>query len=179
MLFLNTRERFGLVTIFLHWLMAILLIGMVMLGLYMTRVAISLWKLKLYGWHKEWGMLILMLVIVRLTWRLRNSLPSLAELPRWEEFAARFVHGLFYFFMFALPITGWLVTSASGLPVSFFGLFVFPNITSNSEAQRVLFSTVHTWLSYGLIATFCLHVGAALKHYFINRDAVMRRMLWP
>lgn len=173
----NSEERFGIVSILLHWLIALLLIGLVTLGLYMTWIPISATKLKLYGWHKEFGILALMLVIVRITWRLSNSNPSLAKLPTWEKIAARTVHWLFYVFMFALPISGWLITSAAGLPVSFFGLFLLPNLVAADETLRSLFEEIHEWLGYGLIATFCLHVSAALKHHFINKDDILRRMI--
>lgn len=175
----NTNARFGIVAIFFHWLMAFLLIGLVALGLYMKRVPVSVEKLQYYGWHKEFGILVLMLVIVRLTWRLANATPSLIELPWWEKYPAQVVHYLFYIFMFALPITGWLMTSAAGLPVSFFGLFALPNFVAPDDHLRHLLAQVHKWLAYGLIATFCLHVVASLKHHFINQDNILRRMLWP
>ncbi|OAI49156.1 cytochrome B [Gammaproteobacteria bacterium SCGC AG-212-F23] len=179
MLMRNTQDRFGFVAIFLHWLMAIVLIGLVILGLYMTRIPISLDKLKLFGWHKEWGILALMLVIVRLAWRLLNTTPTLNELPWWEKIGARAAHWAFYFFMLAIPISGWLMTSAAGLPASFFGWFVLPDLVTPSEQNRILFAVTHKWLAYGLIATFCVHVAAALKHYVINKDEILQRMLWP
>lgn len=178
-IFKNTGNRFGLIAIFLHWLMAVMMLGLVGLGLYMTRIPVSVQKLKFYGWHKEWGMLVLMLVIVRLAWRLRNQLPSLENLPRWEEIAARTVHWLFYFFMFSLPLTGWLITSSANLPVSVFGWFVLPNLIMPSEHNRIIFTEIHMWLSYALIVVFCMHTSAALKHYFINKDKILQRMLWP
>src|SRR3989338_7569639 len=179
MIFKNTKNRFGVITIMLHWLMAAMMVGLTIIGLWMVRIPVSLQKLQFYGWHKEWGMLVLMLVIVRLAWRMRNITPALDAIPKWEELAARAVHWAFYFFMFALPITGWLITSSADLPVSFFGLFAFPNLISGNEANRLLFSKIHEWLGYALIATFCMHTGAALKHHFINKDNIMRRMLWP
>src|SRR5579872_2280474 len=130
----NSQNRFGIVTILLHWIMAILIIGLLAVGIYMTRIPVSLTKLKLYGWHKEYGLLVLMLAIVRITWRFINVNPELSSLARWEMLAARAVHWAFYFFMFAMPITGWLITSAAGLPASFFDLFVLPNLVAPSEA---------------------------------------------
>jgi len=173
---LNTENRFGLMAIFLHWLMAILLIGLLILGLYMVSLPISHEKLKLYGWHKEYGFLALALAIFRLLWRLTNITPRLS-LPLWEKLAARSVHWAFYFFMFAMPLTGWLITSAAGLPASFFGWFVLPNLISPDEASRVLFQEMHRWIGYGLIATIVLHASAAFKHHFINKDDILRRML--
>lgn len=173
----NTENQYGIITILLHWVMAILLIGMVVLGLYMTALPVSLLKLKLYGWHKQFGILVLMLVMLRIVWRIANISPSLAALPWWESFAARSVHWAFYGFMLALPITGWLMTSAAGLAPSFFGLFVLPDLIAPNEGHRLLLAKIHQWLAYGLIATFCAHVGAALKHEFIDKDGIMRRML--
>jgi len=177
MLFKNTRERFGIVTIFIHWVMALLLIVLTIIGLYMVNIPISAQKLKLFGWHKELGLLALFLVMFRIVWRLGNILPSLDSLNIFERFAAKTVHWLFYVFMFAIPITGWIVTSSAGLPASFFGLFVLPNIVATNNDTLELFQMIHMWLSYGLIALFCAHVGAALKHHFINKDDILRRML--
>jgi cytochrome b561 len=172
----NSQNDYGIVAILLHWVMAILLIGLLILGLYMAGVPISLEKLKLYGWHKEYGILALLLVIIRIIWRLSNMTPRLS-LPLWEKIAARAVHWTFYAFMFAMPITGWLITSAAGLPVSFFGLFVLPNLIAPDNQLLKLFEQIHHWLGYGLIALMVLHVSAALKHHYINKDDTLRRML--
>lgn len=175
----NTINQFGVIAIVLHWIMAILLIALVALGLYMVRVPISAEKLKLYGWHKEFGILALMLVIVRLTWRLINVTPSLISLPWWERYPARAAHWAFYVLMFLIPVSGWLITSAAGLPVSVFGWFTLPNLVVANEVNRMLFTEIHMWLGYFLIVVFCLHVSGALKHYLINRDDIMQRMIKP
>lgn len=173
----NTESRYGAMAIIFHWVMAVLIILLVAVGLYMTRIPISLAKLKLYGWHKEWGLLVLALVMLRIVWRFSNVTPLLTGLPWWEKLAAQTVHWAFYGFMFALPVTGWLLTSAAGLPPSFFGLGVLPSLVApNSHLQAVL-TTIHQYLSYALILAFCAHVGAALKHHFINKDDILRRML--
>lgn len=177
MIIKNTIERFGIVAIIFHWVMAILLIGLVILGLYMTTLPHSLQKLRLYGWHKEFGFLVLMLAMARLVWRISNVLPTLAFLSLFEQYAARIVHWMFYIFMFALPITGWVITSAAGLPVSFFGLFIIPNLIEPNPETMELFEEIHEWLAYALIAVFCLHVAAALKHHFINKDDILKRIL--
>jgi cytochrome b561 len=172
----NTINRYGLVAILLHWVMAILIIGLLILGLYMVRLPIGLEKLKLFGWHKEYGFLVLILVTIRILWRLINTTPKLL-LPAWEKRAARGVHWLFYGFMFALPLTGWLISSAAGLPVSFFGLFTLPNLIGANEGLVELFEEAHEWLAYGLIAIILLHTAAALKHHFIAKDDILRRMI--
>ncbi len=173
---INTEKHFGLVAIFFHWVMAMIIIGLVALGLYMTSIPVSPQKFKYYGWHKEFGILILMLVSMRIIWRYGNKVPALTELPWWERLAARATHWLFYGFMFALPITGWLMSSASGRTVSFFGLFLLPHLIPANHGQSLLFAEIHTWIAYGLIATFCLHVAAALKHQFIDKDDIMQRI---
>lgn len=172
----NSDTHFGLIAILLHWIIAILIIGLLALGLYMVELPISLEKLKFYGWHKEYGLLVLALVIVRLGWRLINITPNLS-IPFLEKIAARAVHWAFYGFMFAMPITGWLVTSSAGLPASFFGLFTLPNLVAASQENLLFYSDIHKWLGYGLIATIILHTLAALKHHFINKDDILRRML--
>lgn len=173
----NSQDGYGAVTITLHWLMAILIIALLIVGLYMADLPIGIEKLKFYGWHKEFGILVLMLVIVRLIWRLDNVTPSLALLPWWEKLAARSMHWAFYGFMFAMPITGWLMSSAAGLPVSFFGLFTFPTLISPNENIMKLLQETHEWLGYGLIAAILGHTAAALKHHFIDKDNILRRML--
>jgi cytochrome b561 len=172
----NTKIYYGIIAILLHWVLAILIIVLLAIGLYMVAIPISLEKLRLYGWHKEYGMLALFLVIIRIMWRLANMTPRLS-IPLWERIAARTVHWAFYGFMFAMPITGWLITSAAGLPVSFFGWFVLPDLISPNSDSMKLFQEIHKWLGYGLMATIILHTSAALKHHFINKDDILRRML--
>lgn len=168
--------RFGLVSICLHWGTALLMIGLLILGLYMADLPITPLKLTLYRWHKEYGFLVLIIAVFRLFWRLSNHTPSLS-LPPWEEFAARTVHWIFYGFMFALPISGWLITSAAGLPVSFFGWVTIPNLMTPNEGLLHVFQSIHEWLGYALILTILLHASAALKHHFVLKDDILRRML--
>lgn len=174
----NSENRYGAMAIVLHWVMAILMIGLLAEGLYMVRLSVSLQKLQLFGWHKEYGMLVLILVCLRLGWRFMNCVPALPNtIPHWQKIAARAAHWAFYVFMIAMPITGWLITSAAGLPVSFFGWIVFPDLIAPNENLRILFSELHEWLGYALIAVICLHTGAALKHHFIDKDNVLKGML--
>jgi len=172
----NSLVQYGAVAVIVHWVMAVLLIGLLALGLYMVTLPVSLEKLKLYGWHKEYGMLALFLAVFRVFWRLGSITPHLA-LPTLEKVAARLVHWAFYGFMFALPLTGWLMSSSAGLPVSFFGLVVLPDLVAPNEHYMNLYKDLHKWLGYALIATIALHTAAALKHHFINKDNILRRML--
>jgi cytochrome b561 len=172
----NSKTQFGLGMIILHWVIAVIIIGLLAQGLIMVRMPISLEKLKFFGWHKEYGILALLLVTARSIWRISNVLPEL-DLPWWEVLAARSVHYAFYFFMFAMPITGWYITSAAGLRVSVFGWFVLPNLIPPNPELMIQFENLHTWLGYALILTICMHTAAALKHHFIDKDDILRRML--
>lgn len=171
----NDRYHYGIVAKLLHWLIAIFIITLLCVGLYMADLPVGLQKLKLYRLHKEFGLLVLGLAIVRICWRIINTTPLL-ELPWWEACAARLVHWAFYGFMFAMPLSGWLMSSASGISVSFFGLFVMPNLVGPDDNLRIFFRSCHHWLAYALIATIVLHVLAALKHHFIDNDTILRRM---
>jgi cytochrome b561 len=178
MILKNTSTQFGLISILFHWLMAILIITMLCLGIYMTRISVSPLQLKLFRWHKELGFLVLILALFRLTWRVTNITPVL-QLPTWEKLSARTAHGLLYGFMIFLPITGWLLSSAAGIPVSFFDWFLLPNLIAPSEELRQVFTEIHEWLAYSLIGVLSLHILAALKHGFIDKDDILERMLWP
>ncbi len=158
-------RRYGGVAIALHWTMAILLIALVAMGLYMTRlpdVGYDQVKIRLIIYHKELGIV----------------LPALVRgMPEWQMVAARFVHLCFYALMFALPMTGWLMSSAAGFPVPFFGLFYLPDLIDYNERHFQVLLQVHKWLGYALIPFICVHAGAALRHHFVSRDDTLRKML--
>ena len=174
----NRDTHYGWIAIILHWMMAILMIGLIILGLYMTRLPISLEKLRLYGWHKEWGILVLGLVLLRWLWRASNTLPSFpGDLPYLQQLAARAMHLAFYGFMISMPLTGWMMSSAAGLQVSFFGWFLLPNLVAPNPGLEGILVTSHEYLGYALIAAIAAHTSAALWHHFIHKDDILRRML--
>jgi cytochrome b561 len=179
----NTENSYGAAAIVLHWLMAVVLIALVAVGLYMARlpdVGFDTTKIRLILYHKELGILALALATLRLAWRVTNALPRLVEnLPDWQKVVARFVHLCFYGLMFALPITGWLMSSAAGFPVSFFGYFYLPDLIPYNDYLAQAFIAVHQWLGYALIPLLIIHAGAALRHHFVLRDDTLRQMLQP
>jgi cytochrome b561 len=179
----NTVNSYGIIAIVLHWFMAVVLVALVALGMYMVErpdVGFDTTKIWLILYHKEFGILVLALATLRLAWRAINALPRLVEqLPEWQKVAARFVHLCFYALMFALPITGWLMSSAAGFPVSFFGLFDLPDFVSYDDYLFQRFVAIHKWLGYALIALIVVHSGAALRHHFVFRDGTLRKMLPP
>lgn len=177
----NTGKRYGAVAIALHWLMAVLLITLVALGLYMVSLpdaGFNTKKITLILYHKELGILAFALGAARMLWRIGNALPALVEnLPDWQKVVARFVHLSFYGLMFALPITGWLMSSAAAIPISFFGLFYLPDIISQDDYWFKIFIGIHKWLGYALIALILIHAGAALRHHFLVKDETLKKML--
>ncbi len=177
----NSMRRYGGVAIALHWTMAILLVALVATGLYMTRlpdVGYDQVKIRLLIYHKELGIVALWLAMMRFAWRFGNELPALVRgMPEWQMVAARFVHLCFYALMFALPMTGWLMSSAAGFPVPFFGLFYLPDLIDYNEHHFQVLLQVHKWLAYALIPFICVHAGAALRHHFVSRDDTLRKML--
>jgi cytochrome b561 len=178
----NTEQNYGAVAIGLHWLMAALLITLLLMGLYMVSlpdVGFDTRKIALILYHKELGLLAFALAALRLAWRVGNALPSLVEvLPDWQKVIARVVHLCFYALMLALPITGWLMSSAAGIPVSLLGLFDLPDLIARDDYLFRAFIEIHKWLSYGLIACIAIHAAAALRHHFVLKDETLRKM-WP
>lgn len=176
----NTRQRYGTVTIAMHWLMAMLLIALIALGLYMTSlpdVGFDKSKVGLYALHKEYGILALALALLRLAWRVGNILPTMVgELPEWQKVFARFVHLCFYALMLALPVSGWLMSSAAEIPVYFFGI-PLPDFIGPNEYRFQVLIEIHKWLGYVLIGFTVIHAGAALRHHFIFRDDTLKKIL--
>lgn len=171
----NDKEHFGVISVLLHWIMAIIIISMLAIGLYMVDLPSGNPKFELYGWHKAFGILVLMLATLRLLWRMSNTTPAL-ELPWYERLGARFAHFALYLLMICMPLSGWLMSSAGGYPTSFFGLFNLPNLVAPNEELHELFEEIHEWLAYGLISLIVIHTLGALKHHFIDKDNILKRM---
>jgi cytochrome b561 len=178
----NTDQHYGAAAIALHWLMATLIVTLVAIGVYMVRlpdVGFNTKKITLILVHKEIGVLVLALAGVRLTWRLLNPLPGLVNtVPEWQKVTAILVHLCFYALMIALPVTGWVMSSAAGIPVSFLGLFTLPDFVPHDDILFGWLGPLHNWLGYAMAGFICLHAGAALRHHFLLRDETLQKMLW-
>jgi cytochrome b561 len=161
----------------LHWLVAVLILGAFALGLYMVELELSPTKLKLYSWHKWLGVTIWMVAVVRLVWRLTHRPPPLPALPTWQRIAASTTHVLLYVLVLAIPISGWLFSSASGFPVVYFGVLPLPDLVGKDKELAKLLQSVHATLNYTLMAIIVVHAAAAIKHHFVDRDVVFHRML--
>ena len=160
----------------LHWIMALLVIVNLGLGLFHDALPDD-WKV--IPVHKSIGMTVLALALVRLGWRLTHRPPPLpADMPQWERAAATASHVSLYTAMLFLPLTGWIMSSASPRPVSWSFLFDFPKFAVEKGAPLQSAADVgHAVLGYATAALALIHIGAALRHHFVLRDAILRRML--
>jgi len=180
------HNRYSTVAIILHWVIA----GLILFNLYLALQfdgLRGLAKFNAFQLHKSVGLTVLMLSLARLAWRLTHRPPAMpAEMPRWEKFGAQSVHWLFYGLMIGIPLTGWVIVSASptNLPTVIFKTVPWPHLgfihdlampVRRSLEDQV--EQVHTLLGFGMGFLIILHVAAALKHQFLNRDEVLSHML--
>jgi cytochrome b561 len=174
----NTADSWGAPAKLLHWVMAALILAQIALGVMAASWRVSPTKLELFFWHKSTGMLILALVALRLLWRLANPTPALPSgMPAWERAAARLSHLLLYVLMIALPVTGWIVNSASNIPFRIFWLIPLPAIVAPDKPTADGVALVHGGLAALLALVLAAHIGAALRHHFVKRNTVLIRML--
>jgi cytochrome b561 len=161
----------------LHWLIALLIVGLGTVGLIMTDMSPSPDKIKVYALHKSFGITILMLVALRLVWRLATRHPTPVPGPRWQMLAASAVHFLLYVLMFAIPLSGWLFNSAANFPLQWFGLMHVPALWGPDPAVKHFAREFHETAFWVLISLAALHAAAAFKHHYFDRDDTLRRML--
>ncbi len=161
----------------LHGAMALLMVAGFSLGLYMVGLPLSPFKLRLYSYHKWIGVTVAALLLPRIVWRCLHAPPRLpAGTPAWEQAAAHANHLLLYLLMAAVPVSGWLMSSAKGVTTVFLGLWPLPDAVARNEALGSLLEALHRLLNYALLGLVGLHVAAALKHQFIDRDGLLGRM---
>lgn len=174
----NSRDAWGSLARFFHWSVALLVLAQVALGLTAAGWRLSPLKLDLFVWHKSLGFLILLLVVLRLLWRLANPTPALPDgMSGFERLAARVSHGLFYVLLIFLPINGWVINSAANVPFSIFWLIPLPSIVAPDRVLAGNAENAHFVLFSVLALLVMVHAGAALRHHFVKRDNVLLRML--
>ena len=161
----------------LHWLMAALIIGLLVLGIYMHELPLSPEKLQLYSWHKWAGVTVFLLVWLRLAWRLTHRPPALPEaMSPLMRLAAHAGHAALYALMVVIPLSGWLMSSAKGVQTVWFGVLPIPDLLARDKELGNLLQWVHKGLNITLMLTLAGHVGAALWHHFVLKDDTLRRM---
>ena len=180
------QDRYDSVAITLHWVIALGILVQIVLGLGMMHLAIPIMlKFRLYQLHKSIGITVLLAVALRILWRLTHRPPPLpGAMPALERRAAGATHAALYFFMLALPLTGWALVSVSpyNIPTVLYGLIpwpdlpVFSTLTDKHRADAIM-SFIHSRLAFVLMGVLALHAAAALRHHFLLRDGILRRML--
>ncbi|KFN42477.1 hypothetical protein N790_11465 [Arenimonas malthae CC-JY-1] len=174
----NTAERWGWVSIGLHWLTLVAIAGLVLVGFLMQELPNSPTKIQVYGLHKSFGLTVLALTVLRLLWRLVAGTPApVPGTPRWQSFIAQATHGALYVILLAMPLSGWLYNSASGFPLKWFGLFSLPKLSGYDAGVKAFALAAHEWLFIALAVIVAVHAAAALKHHYLDRDATLSRML--
>ena len=174
----NTTSRWGSIAQLLHWVIVALIITQFVLANMSEDLPLGMAKLAVLARHKSVGITILALAILRLLWRLMNPTPELPNTLRsWERVAAKVTHFGLYALLFAMPITGWIMSSARNFPVSWFSLVQLPDFVAPNRPLYDAMHQTHAILSWVLIAAAVLHVAAALKHHIVLKDDVLRRML--
>ncbi len=174
----NSAERWGWVSIGLHWLSAVLIICLAIVGLIMSELPTSAFKMQVFALHKSVGITVLGLTLLRLSWRLLAGTPNDISAPRMQTLAAKAVHGAMYCLLFAMPLSGWLYSSASGFPLRWFGVVNLPKLfTGFNPSIKAFALNMHESLFYVLAGLLLVHAGAALYHHYRLSDNTLKRML--
>ena len=175
----NSPTRYGSVSMFLHWSVALAVYGLFALGLWMVGLDYySPWRKEAPDLHKSIGLILLGVMVARVAWRfISPPPPAPASHGSFVRVAAKLGHLVLYFGLFAVMIAGYLISTADGVGISVFGWFEMPALISNLPDQADLAGVVHFYLAWGLVIFSGLHALAALKHHFIDRDATLTRML--
>jgi len=173
----NTRDRYGTVAQTLHWLVVAMLIVQFTLAYVAKNLPLGPDKLGTLARHKSVGITILAVAVLRLAWRSFNPPPPLPPMPQWQAIAARVSHASLYTLLFAMPLIGWTMSSASNYPVSWFGFVQLPDLVAPDADLKQMLRDTHVLLSRLLATLAGVHLLAALKHQFHDRDNLMFRML--
>lgn len=172
-------DRYTTPAIALHWLMAIMLVAIWGVGQYMHELPLSPQKLQIYSWHKWAGVTAFVLVVVRLAWRIGHAPPALpTAMSATMQRAAHAGHAVLYLLMFAVPLTGWLMSSAYGFQTVWFGALPIPDLLGKDKALGDTLKAVHGLLNWLLALAVTGHVLAAIKHQLIDKDCLLARMSW-
>lgn len=172
------EPRYDRIAVLLHWLMAALIVAAFALGVVMVDIpGLTPTKLKYFSWHKWLGVTVLALVALRLLWRLRHRAPRPIEMPAWQRRMALLTHALLYLLMFAVPLSGYFYSLAAGVPVVYLGVLPLPVLIGPDPTLKPVLKDVHNVLVYTMLFFVIMHVAAALKHQWIDRDGLLRRMM--
>ena len=171
------HSRYTGFAILLHWVMALLILVTWSIAIVVSDMPLSPARIAGFSWHKWLGTTVFFLVLVRIVWRATHRVPKLnVTMPAWQERAMQITHLALYFLMLVIPLIGWLMSSAKGYTVNYFGFFDLPDLLEKDKALGHLLKEVHEVLANGLMVLVGLHVLAALKHQWIDKDSLLSRM---
>lgn len=174
----NNHERWGAISIGLHWLTFLLVLALAVIGLLMTDMRTSPAKIQVYALHKSLGLSVLALTALRLLWLFSARLPGRIEgTPGWQHAIAKLTHAAMYAMLLLVPFSGWWFNSASGFPLRWFGLFAVPKLGAFDPLVKAAAKQTHETLFWILAAVVAVHAAAALWHHYRMRDLTLRRML--
>lgn len=174
----NDESRYGVVAQLFHWVLVILIIVQFILANRAHDLPLGVAKIAVLAQHKSFGITILAVALLRLIWRWLNVVPAEPDdVPKWQRIAARISHVALYILLLVTPVIGWLMSSARNFPVSWFGLVTLPDFIAPNKRSYELLHETHELLAQTLFWLAVLHIAAALKHHFIDKDNVLRRML--
>ncbi|MEL7557518.1 cytochrome b [Stutzerimonas chloritidismutans] len=175
----NSSSNYGLVSITMHWLVAVAVVVLFALGYWMVGLTYySSWYRTAPDIHKSIGLLLLALMVMRVTWRFLNRGPApIASHGKMTRLATRIGHGALYLGLLAVMISGYLISTADGRGISVFGWFEVPALITSIPDQEDIAGLIHEYLAWGLVIFSGLHALAALKHHFIDRDPTLKRMI--
>lgn len=172
----STPTQWSSVSKLLHWLIAVLIVVLCIVGWTMKSLPPSPTKVQVYLLHKSTGITVLALVLLRIVWRLYAGRPDDLPMPRWQQRAAELTHAALYAVMVAIPLSGWLFNSAANFPLRWYGLLPIPALVGPDPALKAWAQTAHLMLFWTIAVLFAAHVAGALVHHYIERDATLRRM---
>jgi cytochrome b561 len=172
------QTKYSSLAILFHWLTALGIFICFPIGLYMADLKLSPTKLQLISYHKWLGVTIFGILVLRILWRAFKKPPALpAETPKWQNQIAHLTHLALYVLMIAIPLTGWLMSSAKGFTTVYLGIWPLPDFIGKDKELGDLINEAHKLLNYVLLILVTLHIVAVIKHQFFDRDHLMSRML--
>lgn len=175
----NSSNQYGLVAIILHWVVAVVIVGLFALGYWMVDLDYyHEWYKQGPDIHRSVGILLFATVVLRLLWRLVSAAPApLPSHSRLEVLAAHGAHLMLYLLIFTATISGYLISTADGSTISVFGWFEVPSVTGRVKGMEDIAGEVHYWVTWAIVGLASVHALAALKHHLIDKDDTLRRML--
>jgi cytochrome b561 len=172
----NTSQQWGWLSKVLHWLTALIIFLQIPLGFYAESLRLSPLKMDMFVWHKSLGMLVFLLLVIRLLWRIKGTIPQSLSASGAQKCISQAAHWLLYGLMAVLPISGWIISSAANIPIKLFWLIPLPAIVGPDESLKSVAAELHHLSVLVLVAVLILHIGAALRHHLLMQDNTMRRM---